>query len=319
MSGAEVWCYFGPGHSPLRRAKEERPISTINLYFLRLFLFLCAALPLRFLHGLARLWGRLLYVLPSRAKDTTHRNLAACFPERSAAEIDGLTCDSLQHTACTALEMGKSWLWPMAKLLPLVTETEGMEAFNKAVASKEGLLLLAPHLGNWEIFGYYTATTTDAVFMYQPPKLPALDNLLRKTRSRGGIELAPANRQGVAQLLRKIQRGGLVGLLPDQVPTDGGGIHGNFFGHPALTMTLVSKLLARKKVPVFCGFAERLPGGRGFRVIVQEAHPQIYSADLAESVAGLNLSVEACVRRAIPQYQWEYKRFRRQPDGRKFY
>jgi KDO2-lipid IV(A) lauroyltransferase len=215
--------------------------------------------------------------------------------------------------------MGKSWLAPMDKVRGLVTETEGMDAFREAIASGQGLILLAPHLSNWEVFGYYTAKDADTTFMYQPPKSPTMDALLKKTRSRGGIELAPANRQGVAQLMKSLQRGGLVGILPDQVPTDSGGLHADFFGHPALTMTLVSKLLARRPVPVFCGFAERLPSGRGFRVIIQQADPTIYSEDLAESVRGLNLSVEACVRRAVPQYQWEYKRFRRQPDGRQFY
>lgn len=227
--------------------------------------------------------------------------------------------ESLRGTACTALEMGKSWLAPMDRVRGLVTETEGMEAFREAIAAGQGLILLAPHLSNWEVFGYYTATEVDATFMYQPPKSPAMDALLKKTRSRGGISLAPANRQGVAQLMKTLQRGGLVGILPDQVPTDSGGLHAEFFGHPALTMTLVSKLLARRHVPVFCGFAERLPKGGGFRVIVQQAHPTIYSEDMAESVRGLNLSVEACVRRAVPQYQWEYKRFRRQPDGKRFY
>jgi KDO2-lipid IV(A) lauroyltransferase len=54
-------------------------------------------------------------------------------------------------------------------------------------------------------------------------------------------------------------------------------------------------------------------------VVLQAADELIYSEDLTQSVAGLNRSVEACVSRALPQYQWEYKRFRRQADGSKFY
>lgn len=271
------------------------------------------------LHRIGMGWGNLLYWIPTRARQTTRRNLKACFPEKTDSEIALLTRMSLQSTACTAMEMGKSWLVPLTETIGLVKESEGMQAFNQAVAANEGVILLAPHLSNWEVFGFFTADKVASIFMYQPPKLPALDALLKQTRSRSGIRLAPTNRQGVAQLLKALQNGELVGVLPDQVPTEGGGLYAPFFGQQALTMTLVGKLLARKKVPVFCGFAERLPDAQGFRVIVLAADAQIYSDDLAESVQGLNRSVEACVMRALPQYQWEYKRFRRQPDGKKFY
>lgn len=286
---------------------------------LRCFLSITARLPLRILHILGAVWGELLYCIPNRTRQTTRRNLKVCFPEMSETEIAELTRASLQNTACTALEMGKSWLIPINETTNLVVQSEGMDAFNKAVAAKEGVILLAPHLSNWEIFGFYIVTGIPSVFMYQPPKHPALDSLLKQTRSRNGIKLAPTNRQGVSLVLKSLQKGELVGILPDQVPTDGGGLFAPFLGQQALTMTLVGKLLARRKVPVFCGYAERLPNARGFKVIVMPANDLIYSNDLAESVEGLNRSVEACVLKALPQYQWEYKRFRRQPDGQKFY
>jgi len=34
---------------------------------------------------------------------------------------------------------------------------------------------------------------------------------------------------------------------------------------------------------------------------------------------GVNDSVQYCVEMAVEQYQWEYKRFRRQPDGKELY
>jgi KDO2-lipid IV(A) lauroyltransferase len=203
-----------------------------------------------------------LYWLPNRARQTTRRNLRACFPDKTDQEIAGLTRLSLQSTVCTLMEMGKSWLLPLEQTLSLVKESEGLAAFNAAVAANEGVILLAPHLGNWEVFGFFAADSIPSCFMYQPPKLPALDNLLKQTRSRGGIKLAPTNRHGVLQLVRSLQQGEMVGLLPDQVPTDGGGLFAPFFGQQALTMTLVGKLLARRRVPVFCGYAERLSRGR---------------------------------------------------------
>jgi Kdo2-lipid IVA lauroyltransferase/acyltransferase len=276
-------------------------------------------MPLRVLHAAAAGWGYLLFRVPNRARDTTLKNLRACFPQQSEQEIVKLAKSSLRSTACTAMEMGKAWWLPLPQTFSLVKETEGIEEFHQALEKQEGVILLAPHLSNWEIFGLYICQGVDSTFMYQPPKLPGLDRLLKKVRSRGGISLAPTNRKGVAQLLKALQRGEMIGLLPDQVPTEEGGKFAPFFAEPALTMTLVSKLIERCKARVFCGYVQRLPESRGFKLVIREAEPEIYNADLDESVKGLNRTVERCVMDAVEQYQWEYKRFRRRPDGKSFY
>lgn len=208
---------------------------------------------------------------------------------------------------------------PIEETYSLVTQTEGLEEFRRAAKGNEGIILLAPHLSNWEIFGVYASQNIASTFMYQPPKLPALDRLLQRTRSRGGIKLAPTDRKGVSMVLKALQHGELVGVLPDQVPNDEGGEFATFFGEQALTMTLVSKLAARSNAKVFCGFVVRLPKGNGFKLLIREADKAIYDEDLLVSVQGLNKTVEKCVLMAVEQYQWEYKRFRKRPDGQKFY
>ncbi len=261
----------------------------------------------------------MLNQFPNRAKDTTIKNLRACFPDLDEEKLSDLAKMSLISTACTAMEMGKSWMLSLDETFSLIKETEGFEEFLRVAEGNKGIILLAPHLGNWEIFGMYAGQSTASTFMYQPPKLPALDRLLQRTRSRGGIKLAPTDRKGVSIVLKALQKGELVGVLPDQVPNDEGGEFAGFFGEPALTMTLVSKLAARSQAKVYCGFAQRLPESEGFKLIIREADQSIYSEDLAESLRGLNKTVEDCVLMAVDQYQWEYKRFRRRPDGNKFY
>lgn len=146
-----------------------------------------------------------------------------------------------------------------------------------------------------------------------------MDRLLKEVRSRSGVKLAPTNRKGVAQLLTALRQGEMVGVLPDQVPADSSGGFAPFFGEPAFTMTLISKLVQRTEAEVFCGFAQRLPAGRGFRAVFRPADPAIASDDLTVSLTALNRTVQECVALAPSQYQWEYKRFRRRPDNSEFY
>ena len=215
--------------------------------------------------------------------------------------------------------MGKTWLAPIDQTLSLLVYDQGFDEIRNAMANDKGVILMAPHLGNWELLGLLASNELPCSFMYQPPRISALDRLLREVRARNGAQLVPASRKGVAELLRALQRGELVGILPDQVPDEASGIFAPFFGQPAFTMTLVSRLVQRTGARVFCGYAERLPAGRGFRTVFLPAHEAIYSEDLLESVCGLNRSVEQAVNQVRAQYQWEYKRFRRQPDNSEFY
>ena len=131
--------------------------------------------------------------------------------------------------------------------------------------------------------------------------------------------MAPTHRTGVSKVLAALRRGEVVGILPDQIPPAEGGRFVPFFGEPALTMTLPSKLIQKTTAKVFCGFAQRLPNARGYKIIVEEAISDIYSPDLDESIIALNKTIENTIMKSMEQYSWEYKRFRRRPDGSRFY
>jgi KDO2-lipid IV(A) lauroyltransferase len=140
-----------------------------------------------------------------------------------------------------------------------------------------------------------------------------MDALVLSGRSKLDISMAPTNRKGVMQLLKALQQGLIVGILPDQVPEkDAGGGIAPFFGQPALTIGLIHGLIQRTDCRVVSVVAERVAGG--FVIKVLDVDPAIYSEDQYTSLAGLNASVESCVRCAPAQYQWEYKRFRRLPS-----
>ena len=294
-------------------------IKSLKFFLFRMFLWVSAYLPLSFVQLIAKFWGVMLYWLPTRAQKRTRKNLSFCFPAKSKKQINQLTHASLNHTAATALEMGKSWILPISETLKMVVDSEGESAFHDAVNSDDGVILLAPHLGNWEIFGLYLCDDAVSTWLYQPPKLKQLDQFITRTRSRSGISMSPTNRLGVSKVLKALKRGELVGVLPDQVPPREGGQFAPFYDQPALTMTLISKLVQKTGAKVFCGFAKRLPEAKGYKVIVEEAAFGIYKDNLDESLAALNSTIESSINKAVEQYQWEYTRFRKTLDGTKFY
>lgn len=282
--------------------------DTLTLLFLKCL----GRLPLSVGRTLGSFAGWVMWRSRGRARRFTLENLALCWPELSDTERARLARQSLKETGKTAAEAAAVWQHSPQWLMQKIVEVEGAQHLHEGLESGHGLLVLAPHLGNWEVVGSFLASQAPTTALYQPPRQPALDALIYEGRSRSNMELAPTNRRGVGQLLKALKRREIVGILPDQVPEPGnGGEVAPFFGQPALTMTLVHNLIQRTGCTVVSVFAERVPAG--FKVVIQPADEGIYRDTVLESVTALNRSVEECVRRAPAQYQWEYKRFRRLP------
>ena len=284
-------------------------MSGTKILILRAVMRGLAALPWSWLHAFGRLLGHLFWRFDSREKLTTQSNIALCLPELNAQQQADLVRESLIDFGQTAFEMPKLWLSPPERTLDAILEFDGEELLKESLAEGRGVLVIAPHHGNWEVVGLYLGQRYGITSMYLPSDNEAINELVRLGRSRSGATLVPAETSGVRAVLKALKSGGVVGILPDQVPKGAGVELSPFFGHPALTMTLASNLLQKTNARALVVYALRLPRG-GFKMVFREPDPTIYADDLAQSLAGLNASVEASARDCPAQYQWEYKRFK---------
>lgn len=280
-----------------------------------ILLGLFALLPLRMTQALGGLMGSRFYRGNNKMARITRTNLALCYPEQSEAEREALIRSSLAETGKTILEMGGAWIAPTPLSLKRIRSVQGEEVLQEALKTGKGVILIAPHLGNWELLNLYVSKRYPITVMYKPPKWPLLDRLIRRQRARIGSAMAPASRKGVMMVLKALRRGEMVGILPDQEPERSGGLFAPFFGVQALTMKLVSQLALETGAIAVCGYARRLPKGAGYEICFRTADGRIHDRPLEASITALNRSVEACVRDLPEQYQWEYRRFEQRPDG----
>lgn len=290
--------------------------TTLLIFFLRLMAMGSLAR--------ARRWGKWLgwisWQTRSRMAQTTRTNLALCYPKLSESECQLLARDSIYNTFQTITEGGPAWLWPNSRVMEHVLHVEGLALLKAAQAENRGTVVIAPHLGNWEVFGLYLnqCGCGQTSQLYQAPRDARLDSLIHAARSRAGANMVSTDAKGIIALVKSLKRGEIVGILPDQVPDDAsGGEFAPFFGKTVLTMTLVSRLLQKTGARAVLGFAERTwrDGRAGWNIIFEAVPEEIYAEHIQISVSALNSSIEQLVSRAPAQYQWEYKRFRRVPPG----
>lgn len=276
---------------------------------------LAGKLPLRLAQRIGMALGWLGWVCRTESRRVTEINLAMCLPELSDQERQALGRASLQQTGATLMEIPLMWEWPVERCLSLITEIEGEHLLADAQANGEGLILLAPHLGNWELAGLYFSSRYQMAALYSPPHLPEFEDYMIQVRGRLGSELVRGDRRGLARMTALLRQGGIAGILPDQSPRGQGRAMAPFFGIEVRTMTLVSKLMQKTGARALLTYAERLPDGRGFRLVIRDVEAGLADADPVVATTALNRSIEQSVRRVPEQYQWEYKRLRHRPSG----
>lgn len=288
----------------------ERPRSTLPRLPALWTLRLLGRFPLSWLHGIAHLVGWFLAVIPNKHRRNALINIQLCFPELGASAQRRLRDEALIELCKTFLELGKLWFAPLSEVLELIRETDGCEQL--VTRPGEGLVVLSPHLGAWEMAGLYLSTRGKTTSMYRPQLY--IDREIRMARERAGAQLVPADAGGVKQMYRALSQGEIVGILPDQVPKGGkAAVFAPFFHQPAYTMLLVNRLARKTGARVVFLFAERLPESRGFRMRCLPADPAIADADEVAGAAALNAGVAASIRCCPSQYFWIYKRFRKNP------
>lgn len=287
--------------------------NKVLLFVLKFF----GRLPLSVGRLLGRSIGRLIYRLELGPVLVSRINLRLCYPQLSPQQIESLCQKRMLQFGQAFVETPRVWSKSSVWLESKIVAVEGLELFQTAMADTRGTILIIPHQGNWEVVGLWASHRCKMTSLYEPPKIPEVGAWIKFSREQSGATLVPTDGRGVAALIKALKRGEATGILPDQQPVESGGIFAPFMGVQARTMTLLTNLMSRTGCQALFCSAIREPGG--WRLHFVPAEEEQHSEDKTIAVSALNAGVEKMVALAPEQYQWEYKRFRAQPDGSDFY
>jgi KDO2-lipid IV(A) lauroyltransferase len=276
----------------------------------QILLYLLSLLPRKFSQRLGTLAGILNDKLGSRSARVTGVNIDLCLPGLAAK--DKFLRQSLIETGKTLMETPAVWLGDIERIDEWIQDVHNEAMLQEHLNDSLGLLVLLPHMGNWELFNVFFRRYGQMTALYQPARQDYMQKLMQKVRERHGNHMVPTTRSGLKQLYKTLRDGGTVVILPDQVPATGE--FAPFFGHPALTDVLASRLLQETGAKALGITMVRNEEGL-FEVHVLAPDSSIYEHDGAVSIRAVNDLMQVCAEIAPKQYQWEYKRFRERPAG----
>jgi len=243
------------------------------------------------------------------------RHLAACFPELDDAARATLARQSYEHLGRVAMESALLSRLGPESIRDLLEGVDGWDAVERARAQGKGIVIVAGHLGNWELSGAFLVAVGVPVAAVAKRQVNSLvDGFVNRTRRRLGITVV-FDDEAVRKLPRMLRDGLAPGLLADQAGL-GAATHAPFFGRPARTPRGPAVFALRFDAALIFVSAVRQPSGR-FRLIFEEVPVQRtgdLDADIEATVVTFTSVIEKWVRRYPGQYLWAHRRWKRQPD-----
>ncbi len=265
-----------------------------------------AALPLPLLHALARVLGCLVYVGSSHNRSVIASNLAQAAIQQSVFK-------TTQAITKGAFDMLWVWFHPANAVASKITiNPQDAIIVREALNGSQATLLLTPHIGCFEALAKWIAHQTPLTAMYRRPSRAWIANIVESARTMPNLSMAKADASGVRLALKTLKNGGLLGILPDQVPKNGEGLWLPWFGRDAYTVTLPAKLLISTPARTYIVCA--IPCDGGWQI---QCEPVTLPAsnDVAVVAAHLNSALEAVVRRNPLHYAWSYARYKPPATG----
>ena len=285
------------------------------LYYLgRVAAFLVYLLPMSAGSSLAAFLGKCAFYLVPKYRKLTVENLTRAFAkEKTPEEIRRIAVKVFENLGRNAAELINFPKITKANIDRLV-RIEGLKTVDASFARGKGTIILAAHLGNWELTGlvfrikdYPGQTIGKKIYFH---KYDAWLNRLRRAQDINVIYRDESPRK----MLRVLKDNKILGIVADQDVDSVEGVFVNFFGIPAYTPigpVALAKVTGASIIPVFVARE-----GSQHRFIIEKPVELVDTgnkdADMITNTQRWSDVVESYIRRYPEQWVWMHRRWKTQ-------
>lgn len=271
-------------------------------------------IPLPILRGLAVVVALITHRFQLSLYRSVRANLILTKPELTEAQRENLTQILLKNQLISAVDSAKSWAMPSEWSLKQITKIHNPEILQQGVNHPNGLIIIVPHLGAWELMNPWINGFGSPTIMYKPNKNAALDAFILAGRQHLNAQLVPTDATGVKAVFKALKSGGFSVILPDHVPDPSGGVIAPFFGVETLSSTLTPKLAAKTRCALVGLSCIKRSDADGYEIFCQKLDDEnLYHPDITIATTALNQAMQAMIEPHFEHYMWGYRRFKATP------
>lgn len=263
--------------------------------------------------GLGKFLGAAAYLLDVPHRRIVRRNLQFTHPDWTRKKIDQLARRVFQNLGISFLETFQMAALSREQVLGRV-RVVGLENLQDALKSRNGLIIVSAHLGNWEtgLLFFCCYIQKPILGVAKKIRLALLNRWVHRLRSRFGIKIV-YKKGALPEMRQMLRRGGVIGLLVDQSRRSEG-VDVNFFGHRVTATPAAAFLAIRCQSPVLPLFCVHDDSGR-LTVVVKSPLEMERTGDLRSDVQTNTQRITDVVEKAVRQYPdqwfWVHKRWKK--------
>lgn len=287
----------------LRRLAPQFWFTWLGIGFLRVI----EPLPYRLQLRIGRNIGRLVFAMPLAIVRIARQNIEMCLPQLSPDGQKSLLKRHFESLGIGLCETAVAW-WSDDDRVRSLVKIEGLDHLRRALARGNGAILVGGHFTTIEIAIRILATAVPMNVLFRPTKNAVFTEFMSSRIASHAQRAIPSD--DIRTLVRALKQNGAVWYAPDQSSCDKGAAMIPFFGTPAATATSTSRLARMTGAAVLTYFPERLPDGKGYRVLIGPELENYPSDDAIADTARFGALLEAQIRHHPEQYLWIHRRFK---------
>jgi lauroyl/myristoyl acyltransferase len=215
-----------------------------------------ARLPRRLAYAIGVGVSTLAFPLLARQRKALEANLQQVMPELAAPEIRKLAWRNWLNYCKAWIDFFKIPRMDRNRLSSLLTPI-GLEHLDTAMAAGRGVIVVAPHMGSWELAaGSWAASFGEIGVMVEQIEPRQLFEHVYRLRSRMGIRVIPLSRTGARDIMRMLKDHRMVVLAMDRDILNTGRSY-PFFGRMTRFPTGAVEIALKTGAPILPAFCIR--------------------------------------------------------------
>ena len=261
------WKFFlGDNKSKSASVKISEPSQFYCTFIWRAGLALGRFIPVPVFALFARMLAAIYWRLAAQRREIVIQNLLP------ALNGDRQQAARIGRELVTEFFLKITDLWRYESGVPFeswVGEWNGWEHFTAAHARGRGVLLVTPHLGNWEFGGAFLVEHGyKLLVLTQPEPDQKLTELRQRSRSLRGVETLVVGEDAFAfiEIIKRLQAGATVALLVDRPPAPTA-VNVDLFGHPFPASIAAAELARASGCAIVPVYIVRQGGGHLARIL----------------------------------------------------
>ena len=276
---------------------------------MRLFFYLFSPFNLRVGYIFCDFISSIIISFNTKIVKVSRINISIAYHRKNKKVIESIVRRSVKQSIRSYYETLFCLSRSQSKLNKSIFKVENRYLYSQ-VNRDFGLILLSTHNRSVDLLLNQITNQETVTAIFKPIKIKAFNEFIKKNRQKSGSNVFETNFTGVKELFSALKKGETIAMAADQVPAKSMGVYEDFFGKKVYTTNLIPSLHSKTKAPIVSvAIHSESPSNH---LYIRYGSKTTYKKEIPYDAKAMNLEIEKIININPEDYNWEYKRFKKQ-------